>query len=44
MAEFTLKDLRDMISVYDGDQSTLFDFVEAVNFAIENVPDNHHYH
>jgi hypothetical protein len=40
MAGFNLKDLRDMIPEYDGDQSTLFDFIEAVNFAIENVPDN----
>nr|KAH0807832.1 hypothetical protein GEV33_014959 [Tenebrio molitor] len=29
-----------MIPEYDGDQSTLFDFIEAVNFAIENVPEN----
>jgi hypothetical protein len=40
MAGFNLKDLRDMIPEYDGDQSTLFDFIEAVNFAIENVPEN----
>jgi hypothetical protein len=40
MAGFNLKDLRDMIPEYDRDQSTLFDFIEAVNFAIENVPEN----
>lgn len=40
MAEFTLKDLRDMIPEYDGDQSNLHDFIEAVNFAIANSPNN----
>ncbi|KAJ3665222.1 hypothetical protein Zmor_000728 [Zophobas morio] len=41
MADFTLKDLKELIPTYDGEQATLYDFIEAVNFAFENVQDEH---
>lgn len=40
MAEFTLKELKDMIPEYDGDQATLNDFIEACNFVTNQIDEN----
>ena len=40
MAEFNLRDLKDLIPEYDGDQATLNDFIEACNFASNNIDED----
>lgn len=40
MAEFTLRELKDMIPEYDGDQATLNDFIEACNFVTNQIEEN----
>lgn len=34
---FTLKELRDMIPTYDGDEAVLNDFIEACNFVDTHI-------
>lgn len=40
MANFTLKEFRDMIPEYDGDQATLNDFIEVCDFVIDSIQEN----